>query len=243
MYRNKLTKALIKDDVIISDTEEGITLFDNGKWVFIQAKDLEHVQPNDMTSVAAQGTTEESSRITDVVTPADNLKLTNKIINYTYYFGLSEISACKKEYYNTCAYLSSPIDITIGRPVVLKALFSEGDNGSIEFNIIDGIEEIPILPDGVKEIYNEKLFYGLSPRFKANGDYSIYRDFIYIGTNMNDINFNENNIYTISYQPMSAAYTYKPKHDSIRIKAIMRMYDTNVAPPQINSMRVIEKEV
>ena len=150
-----------------------------------------------------------------------------KIYRYVYHLGLDE-AAFSNVIYESNSVCVTPL-IEIGQLedesyIALEAFYK----GNIEFYIIDGTLEIPIMPLGQTQIEDEKLFYGLSTRFIVNDQAPILvkqngtsTDCDY-HTILNDLSYwKDNTTYHISYTPI-AQYHYKPVNNRIQIKAIIR---------------------
>lgn len=104
------------------------------------------------------------------------------------------------------------------------------ERGSIEYYIVDGTSLIPILPEKVTEIIDEKIFYKMTPRFpydntkpiiiKRNGDITKM-------TVQEAINNNDNNsVFTVSYTPIINNIN-SLNNPVLKIKTIIRNYDEN----------------
>lgn len=241
MYRDKLTKKTIDASLISSDTSAGITYYDNGIWRFIAADQLEVIEETtDSDTVSSVVITSDVStaEVDKIITASDITSNTEKY--YAYYFGINTLEIANKEFYDKCAYVSPAMNVNIGSVLSLKADFTEGKYGSVEFSIIDGINEIPILPESQKEIRNEKVFYQLPVRFNTN-EYKFYEDLTYIGSNMGELPFKQGRTYTVDYVP-AAGGSHTAAHNSVRVKAIARMHKQGAAAPQINSITLIERK-
>ena len=124
-----------------------------------------------------------------------------------------------------------------GDYVELDAPSSSG----IEYYIVDGTEETPILPVSLERVSGEKLFPGLPTRFDIdkNKPVKIYENGKDTSLGYNDISsidFGEEKEYTIDYTPASLlkAHRHALTGESIRVKIITR---SNVT---INSVTIIK---
>lgn len=112
-----------------------------------------------------------------------------------------------------------------GNYVELDAPSSPG----IEYYIVDGTEEAPILPISSERVNGEKLFPGLPTRFDIdkNKPVKIYENGKDTSLGYNDISnidFGGGKEYTIDYTPASLlkAHRHTLTGESIRVKIIAR---------------------
>ena len=122
-------------------------------------------------------------------------------------------------------FLSSEINMGHGDYVELDAPSSPG----IEYYIVDGTEEAPILPISSERVSGEKLFPGLPTRFDIdkNKPVKIYENGKDTSLGYNDISsidFGKEKEYTIDYTPASLlkAHRHALTGESIRVKIIAR---------------------
>lgn len=239
MYRDKLTKKTINDSLISSNTDAGITYYDNGVWRFVAAGQLEETSDNDSSlpldnaMISSDANTVEVDKI---ITASDVTTETEKY--FTYYFGIAALNAANKTFYNKCAHISPVISVGTGSTLRIKVDYYEGKYSSIEFSLIDGINEYPILPQEKAIIENEQLFYQLPLRF-ASEECSLYENFELVGNTIKNLTFKPGSIYTANYIPKNNDF-HIAIHSSVRIKAILRLYKQDAVPPQINSITLIE---
>lgn len=173
---------------------------------------------------------------------------TKELLKYKYGFGLSKISASQNLVSKTAGFISSEIDVSNCSWIELEA----DNNNDVEFYILEEKNETPILPIGITYITDEKLFYGLMPRFiikepnsiivKRNNEVTSINNlndlYLFLSVNNTNVEVNQSsylqeNEYTISYKPDTSANVYFPTTDKIRIKIIKRnirnkkIYDIN----------------
>ena len=105
------------------------------------------------------------------------------------------------------------------------------ERGSIEYYIIDGTDVIPILPEHIKQVVDEKIFYKMPLRFnydaskpivvKKNGNITKL-------TLQEAINKNEkDSVYTVSYTPIAIPLNTL-LNKQIKVKVIIRRYEDNI---------------
>ena len=158
---------------------------------------------------------------------------TVKIVKYIYVLGIDSITANLLMLNNNCYFLSETIDTGhFEQSDYLQLAVSDniGEFSSIEYYIVDGNMEIPILPISEKYVYNERIFPETDLRFEmdeglyAAGVIKIKKDGMAIDTTLNNVIDQYDGVYSISYQQDPNVYSYTPINDSIRIKAIIRYY-------------------
>lgn len=166
-------------------------------------------------------------------------------IRYRYQYSFDGIVAAHKSIKNTGGYLSAEIDVGNFTYIQLDAPVYQ----NIEYTILDGKDEVPILPIQQDTVKGEKLFYGLLPRFTVmnDGEFTVYKDGAAITiNNLTDLNlflsvnntgvessqssFVNSSVYTIDYIPDIAAQTYYPQNKTIRLKIIQRNFNGDVQP-------------
>lgn len=233
MYINKITGEGIDDNSVVEVTNDGLVLFENGCWKLLAKGQYESSTSNNQedlyTPTAATGNTANT-----ILSPE---KVTNKTMRYyTYYFGLNDLKLANRQYSTTSAILSKDFSVLLTKNVKLQATYTMPKYTSIEFSIIDGIKEAPILPQGMNKITDEKVFFQLPLRFNGS-DFKYYKDFKFVGSDKDSAAIkNDSSIYTVSYKPADNAYEYRPEHNTVKIKVLFRMYKDNVQAPQVSNL-------
>lgn len=158
----------------------------------------------------------------------------NKTIYYYYLFGLDKISVQFVEPASKSCFISKDIKIESLKENEYLALQSEYscEKGNIEFYIIDGTNEIPVLPEGETTVVEEQVFYKVATRFTVDDISSIkmYKDSIPSKISLNEAVNNTEEGYTVTYTPKSATSITEVLNDTIKVKAIIRNYDNNYIP-------------
>lgn len=153
---------------------------------------------------------------------------------YYYLFGLDKISVQYSEPDSKSCFVSKEIKIESLKENEYLALQADYscENGNIEFYIIDGTNEIPILPEGETTVVEEQVFYKVATRFTVDDISSIkmYKDSIPSKTSLNEAINNSEEGYTVSYTPKSATAISSILNNTIKVKAILRCYDKNYIP-------------
>lgn len=181
--------------------------------------DVSPERPNDFWSIL------------DDIKADENLDL-NKPKFYYYLFGIDNLSIEYVAIEKQSCFFSKDIKIDKlkeNEHITIDTIDSI-ERGSVEYYVVDGTESISILPEKCTKVIDEKIFYKMPTRFaydpkepiiiKRNGD-------IIKMTLQEAINKNEKDVlYTVSYTPMLNNIN-SLNNDSIRIKAVIRNYDSN----------------
>lgn len=168
--------------------------------------------------------------------------MANTIKKYSYNFGIDSFSFGRAKLNDTMCFISEDIEIENLKEneyIQLIANYNTGGNGSIEFYIIDGANEKPILPIDTNTVINEKIFFGLRTRFSIDPDEDVLikKHGMLVDISLDQaINSNEDG-YTVTYTPMDAHNLYI-KNSTIRVKAIIRTYDNTEEAPFIKNMAI-----
>jgi hypothetical protein len=162
-----------------------------------------------------------------------------------YSFSLTDLALQYKPYYADTGIVSKDISISNFQYLCIDANITENEYSSFEFSILDGATELPILPLSIKRVNNELLYYNLPTRFTIDTSQLVVirKNNILFATSWEtfDTNLlNSNDVYTISYTPINA-YKCVSAHNTIRIKLIIHVYDTERGyPPSISNV-VLQK--
>jgi hypothetical protein len=160
---------------------------------------------------------------------------------YNYLFGLDKLDVCKVLNNNNCCMISKDIyvgDMGTNDYIQFDAQYNVNDYSSIEFYIIDGQIVAPIMSTGDKQVFNEKIFYGLPTRFSVDTTkpIQIKKNGVLIDMDLEKAIKSNDADYTVSYTPLNA-WAYTPVNSNIKLKVIMRLYDINEANPYLVSAR------
>jgi hypothetical protein len=161
---------------------------------------------------------------------------------YSYNFGIDSVVFSHATTNSDMCFVSDKISIgTLDDDgyIQLSSEYNTGGNGSVEFYILDGSEVKPILPIETEIVIDEKIFYGLNTRFSIDEDnkVTIKKNGIPLDITLSQaINTNDSG-YTITYTPLNP-YKIELNNATIRIKVILRTYDTNLEAPFVKSMSI-----
>lgn len=172
-----------------------------------------------------------------------------KITKYEYFFGIDSFKAFRKSMNTDCGFLTRDVYVGSlikdnGEYIQIDTDYSISSDSNIEFYVIDGQRQIPIMPVKDTIIVNEKLFAGLNTRFVFNKDdrtsYKIFKDGSEVDIDyLTAISDKENNYY-ITYKPLfnENNYKYTPINDKIKIKMVLRLYNINGKVPFVDKITI-----
>lgn len=168
--------------------------------------------------------------------------LTEKIKKYNYLFGVDEINVGSSIRPKNSCFISNEIEIGYLNEedyIQLSSKYDTGLNGSIEFYIIDGSNIKPILPIEENQVINEKIFTGIKTRFSIDNtkDIIIKENGIISNLSLDEVFNSEKTNLTITYTPINP-YSIKIENQSIKVKAILRVYEDNVSAPYIKEIAI-----
>ena len=173
---------------------------------------------------------------------ADIYDYKNNVDKAAYKLGIKPVNASYIIPEASSGYITKDIEIGNVSHIELSVSRSNPDT-SVEFYIIDGQKEEPILPIEEKEVKNEKIFYGQKTRFTpvSEKDVVIKLDGSEVSTSLSEVINSEigNRNYTADYLPTGNPYKYVPKNTKIKIKMIERVEEGKL-PSSIYSV-VIKK--
>lgn len=161
---------------------------------------------------------------------------------FSYHFGIDYINFSQISVNENMCFISEDIemgDLKEDEYIQLTSEFDTGENGSIEFYILDGSEPKPILPIGTETVINEKIFFGLRTRFSIDTDNEVIikKNGSPIDITLEQaINSNEDG-YTVSYTPIDA-HNIRVNNYTVRVKAILRTYNKNSEAPHIKNIAI-----
>lgn len=156
-----------------------------------------------------------------------------------YTLGIDNIKILKSTPSAVNGFVSKEIDLGACSYIELSAKVS-GD-GNVEYSIVDGTTEAPILPVEQTEVRNEKVFFGLDTRFKPDTSkpVTIYKDGQKTSITYEQLkNLDAGSSYSVSYTPVKSAHVYYPQNLKVKIKVIQRN-DGDNAPASINSLVIL----
>jgi len=237
MYINLLTAQHIPDEAVIKETDTGLLYFEGNSWKYLTKKEYKVLEDG------AYGTKKIGKKTyadlpENEIVPAEKAS-TKSFRYYTNFFGLNELIVGDRKFYNTNGLVTEDIAVEKGKPVRLKADMRPQDFTSVEFSIIDGTEEVPILLSGEDKVVDEKVFFNCGTRM--NGEDKIYRkDFRPLTREPDNGDFFSDSILTVSYTPDSRYHTYVPKHDTVKVKVVIRVYTEGAITPEISNLTLTQ---
>lgn len=161
---------------------------------------------------------------------------------YNYMFGIDSIAIKYIEQEKDSCFISESINIgELKRDEYLQLITEEvlNESSTIEYSLLDGDIEIPILPYGQKMVKNEKLFAALPLRFNQNESdaYTIKKDGMISDISLDDAKLQVLNRFSVDYFP-EEKFNYTPINNNIRVKAVIRGYENNINQSYIRNIKV-----
>ena len=161
---------------------------------------------------------------------------------YNYMFGIDSITIKYIEQEQDSCFISQQININEladGEYIQLHVDEVLDEDTTIEYSILDGDVEIPVLPFGSKIIKNERIFNALPLRF--NQDYSlamtIKKDGITTDISLDDAKTQLLSRFSVDYFP-EENYNYTPINSNIRIKAVIRSYKNTTNNSYLKAIKI-----
>ena len=237
-YIDKVTNREINTSNIILSTDSGIVEVSNAdsmRFTPLEQIEMKPVRSNGAYELRDKPTLPTRPDLT-AFTPTSTEGST---VRTAYYFGIDSIELSQNTPDKKSAYISPLINIGTSSYIELDA--KRNRMSSIEFYIVDGATEAPILPVGDNVVQDEKLFWGLPTRFTVNGneDIVIKKNGAVTTLNLNNV-YDENfsaGVYTVTYTPAEQSHRYSPQNQQIRVKVIQRC-ENDATPAIIQSITI-----
>ena len=257
-YNNNVNNAPINTGDIVSFSDQGIITstvsnYTMPRYYLVPSEQLVQKDPKTVTATPYKfGTTQEThSIVLNERSDLDNVA-TYRNYRYRYLYCFDNPVAQQRQIKTAAGFVSAPVNVNNCSYVELDADYAAG----IEYYVIDDNDEIPILPHTVTYVEDEKLFFGLMPRFgiadpsnivvKKNGiltnitTLQELEDFLIVSYDQaGSLDFENDNLYTISYTPNESAKRYFVKNDIIQIKGIQRVINNSV-PQGIKNIKLLK---
>lgn len=161
---------------------------------------------------------------------------------YAYHFGIDYVKVSQIKLEHNMCFISEDIEIGYlneGEYIQLMADYNSGEQGSVEFYILDGSDPKAILPIGTETVLDEKIFFGLRSRFSVDNDepIAVKKNNVVVDVDLNQAIASNEDGYTVSYTPIDA-HDLIVKNNTIKIKVILRTYNKNAEAPYIKRLAI-----
>ena len=161
---------------------------------------------------------------------------------YTYMFGIDSISIKHVEQENESCFISQSINIgNVEKNEYIQLHVKDviNENAGIEYYLLDGDIEIPLMPADTKIIKNEKLFPTLPIRFSIphDSEITIKKNGILTDISLDDAKEQILSKFSVDYIP-DLKYNYTPINSNLRVKAIIRKYTNQIDNSYIDSIKI-----
>lgn len=221
--------------------------------IFNYIKTIEHPKSDvvldklSMEVLVSRTETDFNNKVTYTAYKKAPEKIT-KLTMYVYNFGIDKLDINRIEQYEDGYFISDPIalgDFNENEYLQLQVEDVTGEASSIEYYILDGDIEIPLMPINYDYINNERIFPEQDLRFVI--DFDIYgdglkqikKDGINVPISLEDAKVQYDGRYSADYLPIFEYYKYTPLNNTIRIKAIIRTFgDTISTIPYIKNINI-----
>lgn len=236
---NLKTGTVIEANSIVDELSGGILVKNSDCIKFIPLSDLK------IEELADDGVYSKSEENPEFNFARDSFSSDLYTEKAEYKLGITNLEFKTENYFKDTAIITKPVDVSGCSYITLSVKESEAYNSFVEYSIIDGIDdEIPILPEGRKEVTGEKLFYGLPTRFIVNNSQKqpiLYEDGKVSNKDHNLLTHEDflNHEYKLDYWPdRESINKYLPKNDNISLKIVIRNYTDTFSPVYISDIRL-----
>lgn len=238
---NTNDNSIIDQSRIISNTDKGIVTSNKKCWYFIPSDKVksDNEYDNGYYYTNDSEITKKKSDSTAEFYIAENQIQNNYTEKARYYFGIKDIQLYNSKEKRVSGIVSDYLNLNQNYAYIsLFTIEEDGTDYSIEYSILDGINEINILPENIDTVIKEKLFYNTPLRFNISNITNpvLYEDNIESSKNYLELTLDdfENHEYTLSYQTAEDDSKYIPSNNEIRVKVIIRAIGDNFVSPKIS---------
>lgn len=172
----------------------------------------------------------------------DSSQATIEKTMYTYMFGIDSITIKYVEQENESCFISQSVNIgNIEKNEYIQLHVKDviNENAGIEYYLLDGDIEIPLMPADTKIIKNEKLFPTLPIRFSMPhySEIIIKKDGMLTDISLDDAKEQILSKFSVDYIP-DFKYNYTPINSNLRVKAIIRKYTNQIDNSYIDLIKI-----
>lgn len=173
--------------------------------------------------VAVENVAYDGKYVTESKPSLNSVASESRYYVYQYELGIDRITVEQREMQKESGYVSDPVIVKDCSYIELSSV--EVGNNPVEYYILDGIREIPLLPVEKTQVEHEELLYQMNTRFAVSDSFpvTIYEDDIETNLLLSDkdsFDYAEHD-YTVSYTP-AAPYQYVPQNQTIRVKILQK---------------------
>ncbi len=232
IYINNNTNSILSPSSMITNDEDGIIVNNSNCWQYIPSNEIskqityDEFYPENMCPIL---NTDRKKKV------SDNQNISTAYTDILVYdIGFKDFTVCTRIPEESSGIISKAFSVENTSYITLDSEYT--GNGSIEYSILDGSNEIPILPGLSKNVIQEKLFYDLdtekvTTRFPVDHIQGIkpilYKDGIVITQDYQDLRSSDfdGHSYYLTYTAYGNVHQYIPSMKSICLKIIVRQYD------------------
>lgn len=234
IFINKKTSGIIDNDTIIAQDSDGIVVNNSNCWKYINSDNLSS------KNIYNDYYPEEELKDRELKPYQNKYLLNQQDVDDAYQekaqyvFGFKNLRIYTKINDKVSGTISKDIDVSNCTYITINCQIENKDNGSIELSILDGDKETSILPQDIKKVIKEKLFFNMGTRFQIDNVNAespvLYEDNVestkkYLDLTADDF---ENHEYALTYTAAGDNNKYTPENNTINIKLIIRQYDAEL---------------
>lgn len=221
---SNVTGTVIDKDKVASTKTGGVLVAGKevGSFTYVPNREIAYTPAKNPISVSGPKKGLSYGSKADTI-DNDNQEIVKRTV---YDFGIDAITARYTSPKAISGFVSAPINIGSCSYITLSVKTSGKLDGRMEFSIIDGSSEVPILPEEMGlQIVQEKLFPNMQTRFSIDTDknYVIYKDNTATQLSYEQVQSMplDDGEYSITYVS-KAERQYVPNNESVRLKVIAR---------------------
>ena len=238
---NTNDNSVIDQKRIISNTDKGIVTSNKKCWYFVPKDKIneENEYEDGYYFTSDSQISKQKADSTAKFYTKENEVESNYTEKARYYFGIKDIQLFNSQEKRVSGIISDYLNLNQNYAYIsIYSIENNGQDYSVEYSILDGINEIPILPENITTAVKEKLFYNTSLRFNINTTTEpiLYEDNIELNKSYLELSYEdfENHEYTLTYNTLGDNNKYIPANNNIKVKVIIRKIGDNFISPEIS---------
>lgn len=242
------TIVRISFDLICTNYKNSVYKIDKDKMTdhtWDKLKEYEYSYLNNLDNKLAMEEFIEVNRNDNIIKINDSGALnTVNQSNFSYVFGIDKMEFKYVEPNTDSCFISKDIlvgDFKKGEYVNVFSEFSHHADSGIEFSIVDGDIEIPLIPSNSTYIENEKIFKDLNLRFSEDSQREciVKNNGFVTNIDVNEAIAAKNENYSASYYSYeNLGFSYRPMNKNIKVKAVIRRYNNLGEMPYIKNIKI-----
>lgn len=221
---NKQTSSVIDESSIITKTENGVVYSDKNCWNYVPNQNIDKSDDTIYYEKESVPEYDIGQRQEPYFTDKDIDQYYTEKAQYVFGF---DFYGPNKRYTNTNVSAVASKEINLGNfsYITIETEEDADDNSVIEYAVISGNQQIPVIPENHSRRVKEKLFYQHDTRFiidHSSDAPTYYEDGIKIEALPQDSKNWEEHNYFIEYTAGSDPYKIVPPNSKIRLVVYIR---------------------